>query len=367
MRAQRFRQVVLPALIVSGLIGVWASGTLLAGHDGGWVVGDSEAGAWFTWCAPAGLPSVNCAEVVQSRWGSFDVYLLGRRWLVPVSFLGLAYFLGVTVWLALVRLPETRADRIWRLFAVGLVGGGAVSVFLTVNMLRTVGSWCPLCLLAHMANGVIVLGMAGAWWTSPQRPTSSTGLVPPPIVAQFRRRLRMAGALAIAVAIAGSWQLYESITKARYEWRRRAGLESVLAQIQSDPDRLLREFYAQPLVDGSEVPSQDGSEQAAIIIFTESECPSCLCLARAWSETLMPAFQHRARVDVRRLSENRSLAEQWGVREAPAVFLNGRRVPPLCLNSETFWRAMGEKLHRNKSLASAQMPPAGGGGGRKHE
>lgn len=366
MRAQRFRQLVLVALIVFGLIGVWASGTLLAGHDGGWAAGDPEAGAWFSWCAPAAPRSVNCADVVQSRWGSFDVYLLGRRWLVPVSFLGLAYFLGVTVWLAMVRLPETRPDRIWPLFALVLIAGGTVSVFLTVNMLRTVDSWCPLCLLAHLCNAIIVLGMAAAWWTSPQRPNPSTGSAPPSIVAQLRWRLQMAGALTIALAIAGTWQHYESVTKARFEWRRRAGLEIVLTELQSNPDRLLREYYAQPVVSALAAGSLPvGADGTGIVIFTENDCRSCLCLARSWSETLMPAFRHQAHIAVRRLSENRSLAQQWGVREAPAVFLNGRLVPPLCLNSETFWRAIGEELNHQGSAAAAQVTLGGSRSGER--
>lgn len=366
MRAQRFRQFILPALIVSGLIGVWASGTLLAGHDGGWVVGDIGTNAWFTWCAPATLPSANCAEVVQSRWGSFDVTLLGRRWLVPVSYLGFAYFLGLTIWLALARLPDSRADRTWPALGAVLAVGGAASAFLTVHMLRMVDSWCPLCLLAHSANGAMALGTAAAWWTLPQRAADSTNVGLPPAVVQLRRRVHLAAALTIGVAIAGSWLYYESVSKARHEWRRRAGLEAVLAQIQSDAKRLLREFRAQPVVgELADAASHEGVQDVAIVVFTEDDCRACNCLARAWSETLMPAFNHHARIEVRKVSEHTELAGQWGVAEAPAVFLNGRRVPPLCLNSETFWRAIGEDLNHNNSLANAQVrfggPHSGGG------
>lgn len=32
-----------------------------------------------------------------------------------------------------------------------------------------------------------------------------------------------------------------------------------------------------------------------------------------------------------------------GIEEAPAVLVNGRLVPPMCLKSEAFWRAIGSK------------------------
>ncbi|MCH7703467.1 MAG: DsbA family protein [Planctomycetes bacterium] len=40
------------------------------------------------------------------------------------------------------------------------------------------------------------------------------------------------------------------------------------------------------------------------------------------------------------LAEDRALARRLAVSETPTVFLDGRRVPDLCVNSAVFWRAI---------------------------
>ena len=45
------------------------------------------------------------------------------------------------------------------------------------------------------------------------------------------------------------------------------------------------------------------------------------------------------------LSEDRALARRLAVSETPTVFLDGRRVPDLCVNSAVFWRAIARGFH----------------------
>jgi hypothetical protein len=60
----------------------------------------------------------------------------------------------------------------------------------------------------------------------------------------------------------------------------------------------------------------------------------------------VPRFLADMRSDrVRRtVQEDMELAAQIGIHQAPTVFLNGRRVPDLCLTSRAFWKRMASEL-----------------------
>jgi len=47
---------------------------------------------------------------------------------------------------------------------------------------------------------------------------------------------------------------------------------------------------------------------------------------------------------VQRIARDCRLAEALGIDSAPAAYLNGRRVPALCLNSEVFWKAISKQM-----------------------
>lgn len=59
------------------------------------------------------------------------------------------------------------------------------------------------------------------------------------------------------------------------------------------------------------------------------------------------------------LTRDAELARRLGVTSAPAVFLNGRRVPELCLTSTVFWKAIGRRDSAD-SLASASNSTGAG-------
>jgi len=52
------------------------------------------------------------------------------------------------------------------------------------------------------------------------------------------------------------------------------------------------------------------------------------------------------------IERDRELAESLGIQATPAVFVNGRRVPDLCLRSSTFWAAIGRGERPEFNLAS---------------
>ena len=95
-------QLIRFSLLALSILGVCITGLMVADHDGPWKVDGSEAGILLQICESASIPSVSCADVVGSRWGSFDFYLGARRILVPTSFVGLVYFVALSAWLWIV-------------------------------------------------------------------------------------------------------------------------------------------------------------------------------------------------------------------------------------------------------------------------
>ncbi len=55
----------------------------------------------------------------------------------------------------------------------------------------------------------------------------------------------------------------------------------------------------------------------------------------------------------RRVRDDITLAARLGVTAAPAIFLDGRRVPDLCATSPVFWTAVAEKLTDESALTAA--------------
>ena len=49
-----------------------------------------------------------------------------------------------------------------------------------------------------------------------------------------------------------------------------------------------------------------------------------------------------------------ALAAELGVTGTPAVFLNGRRVPRLCLHNSVFWEAIAAELRSSSFLSAAE-------------
>ena len=95
-RPSSYRRIICITLALA-LSGAFVCGTLLAAHGGGWRT-DSEPGGLFTsLCNSPRTPSATCAEALDGRWGAVDFALGGRIYLVPTSFVGLAYFASIAI------------------------------------------------------------------------------------------------------------------------------------------------------------------------------------------------------------------------------------------------------------------------------
>ena len=423
---------MLPLAVAAAAVGAWASGTLLAEHAGGW--GDAAGGSSFLlqFCESESVPGGRCADALASRWGSFDVTVAGRQVVVPAALLGLGYFVAVGLWLVLLGTRGITADA-WlrRLTVVGLTFGLLASIGFAGVMIFSLQQWCPLCGVAHAANLILFvagLGICFGWGESrggrAQENAFARGLQTACTLSAWRHRQGMTAVAAIGLALAGLWFYYDTNMETRRQWRKAYALKQAFAELENDPDFVLREFFAQPVVDaalGEGASSSTGDAEPRVVVFSDFLCRACNCFEVRWSDVLLPALTGRAQVEYRhlprladdgtdaaasaparaavaaylqggreaednmrwllfarrklwpdlpyeelaeraglngaqlrrdmqseavsrRIEQDRELANVLGVTELPAVYLNGRRVPDLCLRSEVFWSRVGDAL-----------------------
>ncbi len=438
MTSPKSIQVPLIFIIGCALIGVVASGALLIDHDGGWDSERSGVAAILGLCDSIALPSTSCAEVVGSKWGSVDFLLGGKKYLVPTSFVGLSYFAAIAIWFGVLGFLRAGTRRLWGVSVWAVALGAVVSVALVTVMVGTLSHWCPLCGVAHVANGAILIAAIVVWRRLCIAESPSDG------VANSTWRGMTFRAVAVAtVAIVGvtvmNWSYYDAMRSAKRQWHKVVAYRELIGQMRSDPEFLLREYFAQPVVElGSSSVSAEGMtpDRPRLVVFGDFSCKACACFTRKWDAKYSKAFPEDVAVEVRqaRLAEyvegqlastsdggpiaaalaaeavravggevayqricralqthrksltrdiidvevenlgldldeflneaaselvlqkvesDVALARQLDVGRTPAVFLNGRRVPDLCLKSKLFWEAVAPALtERGEATAS---------------
>jgi len=439
------QRILAGGIIAAAVVGIAVTGTLLSDHDGGWDAGHNLGTAFLLQlCSSDAMPSASCADVVASRWGSFDVYVGTRRILVPMSFIGLAYFLTVVIWISFCGLPPPRAK--WRRRGVMLFAtcGVLVSIWLTGVMVASLHAWCPLCVIAHGANVAILAGLVLAMRVG--RCASMAR------IAGVRRtrhhpdlRLGLLALGTIVAAIAVSWLHFDTVIEARRQWRRASGLKHAIEAIQGDAAFTIREFFAEPV---RKVPLHDTPPDDArptMVVFRSFESDASACFEQDWRDEFSqyaggamrieyrqtpleliraieagrpiddtqtatlrameaarlqrnpPGYDRlavalfrsrkrtgtadvadlatRAGLDADRLvrdmdndsvrrtvMQDLSLAAALGIDHTPAIFIEGRRVPNLCVKSTAFWAAIANQPGLAASFVSLDRTWTDGAG-----
>lgn len=429
-------------VVVLAVAGAWICGSMLLERDGGWQVADAASGliggdGGCSW-EPAG--TLSCSEVVGSRWGSFDVYLGGKRFLVPTSFLGLAYFTCVALWFGLITPPALWGKWITRATALGIAAGAVVSVLFLLLMGTQLRSWCSGCVYVHVINGAIILASIPTMRRRGRPHGSGTPLVSwaeLPQIRQLRRRA-VGGTIAVGAAMTTLlWMYYDAGAHARREWRDARRAANVIQTLKDDAHLMMAWFEHQPRVADGLVLQQAGFNPSNIgprvDVFTSLNDPRANCfearMARLANTTLggwtvarhmLPARRTRAReieptltsrsiedvtayhaaasqgggygaamirkalqrrtgiggggageatdyrllaesveLDAERLARDMhsmslrarvegdvALARAMQAEDTPAVFVDGKRVPALCVISELFWTTLADKFAR---------------------
>ncbi|NOT00631.1 MAG: thioredoxin domain-containing protein [Phycisphaerales bacterium] len=286
--------LLIPVAVLLAFSGAIVCSALLARH-----LGANNTPAWAAALCAAGADSGGgCDAVLTSRWASLPpTRTVGPNWRVqfPVAGLGLTYFTFLLIWFIGVGRPDFNGRR-WHLLpiVVGTVGL-ATSIAYVAVMAWVIRAWCPLCLSAHVVNGllfVVVLLLRPLRPRAPvDRDVHREG-PPPPIHAYptFRH-----ATVTIALAVAAIGLMNQSSTTDRWKDQSRR-LEQMLVEIRDDSTALpamLAADSAHDVVIRPDDPIRDGGPNAAtLVIWSDFQCSKCRAFADALRDRYRPAFEN---------------------------------------------------------------------------
>lgn len=456
------------------LLGAYVSGELLSLHDGGWQAADgADAPLLISLCHQLS-GSAGCDEISRNRWASFDVYLGGRRVLVPTAFLGLAWFVGLAAWMLSTNVGQEGGRQHWRMLIVAC----GISVLLSIGfaglMVLGYAPVCLLCLVAHALNGCILGLMLLAGRAARRHAGSSGGEL---VVADSgdrgvarRPRRASSGGLAVVIAVAGLWLYYDATRTAKHYFKEAEAALAAIDSLQENEALMLALFDAQSiepaLAQAADTWRQtDASSRQMIrarddrspnqrpgpprlVLFSDYHCPACACFEKIMRQQIAPHFGEALQVEYRHfwrggdhlltidptefapgverpgatnrseqsaraalaayqlggpsafaayrtslyrhrhdepapnyaklasdigldpadhaeamksdevtayLASSRRLADALQLTHTPAVFLGGREVPPICLRSKAFWRAIAQRYAGDPESAASTI------------
>ena len=361
-------RMLLLGILVLIASGAWISGQLLKRHADLWSTGgpgrgapasNVEGGLFERVCRATESLGLDCTAADKSGWAelsipvpiaSRDLSVHVRKVVVPVAFLGLAYFVFLGTWFVFVGPPRpSGASRpltstikdgqsavdveSWHRIplAVGWVGA-AVSVLYLVVMIADIAPACGWCEAAHVVNLLMVLAIRRlyrqscrcwigppkadlrsrfalfhrkrswlAWLLTWRRPSSARLGMPPTTVSTVPESRLAVHAVVFALILIGSLWLYRHQQLAMgSRLRALVPYQQMVSTLRADPEFLLREHYAQPLHRIPALSDDPAAEsRPRLVVFTDFQCGACYCNAMQLREQVLPAFDGRLTVDVR--------------------------------------------------------------------
>ncbi len=346
--------------ILLGLAGAVISYNLLVKH-----VETSTGISWFDATCEATdeeESARSCDEVMASAWGTLPpvptsvapskryepVSVLGAFKMRPrpVALFGMLYFTVMTAWYVAVGRPDYRR-RYWQLLplTLNILGVGGALFFSYIMFFTELQAWCPWCLVAHVCNGVMLVGSVLLWPRTDGRLSRRTAHDTSDGVAEgqgakastllnrcaeslcegtgvgcnpgcdgevARRAEASAGhdtahhpygrlvfvvLLAVGALIAAEGYHYEYLSKARDHEQLRAAfakLDGEMKQVRNHAKTLFSLFQASekkdiPLRDDAPV-KNPGPDHLVAVVISDFRCPHCARFAEYMKEVVEPMF-----------------------------------------------------------------------------
>lgn len=320
-------------LVVVGVMlcicGAVISGALLKEHAGPWPSlepAKGEHSLFSRLCGEGANGESGCAAVLKSNWSAveFDVPILTRglsisrsRVVVPVAFIGLAYFVFLGVWYAFAGPPQSWGR--WRFVPFIVVLGGACGSFaLLWVIIFKLESRCTWCIITHVINGLLMLGTLAIW---PRRHELSDEIVSGGQRGDRGRYAQITltpqGAFRITgfavLVIMGLWMYRGAKLDTRQQVAKLLPYKKFVNQRMDDPAFLVREFLAEPELEVPLPTSGHGDESTrdvpTVTIFTDFQCSYCACFAHNWITEYRPRWTGPLRVSLRHLPLNQACNE----------------------------------------------------------
>ena len=297
--------------------GAWICAELVKEQAGPWPSSGQTSGASTGLCGVGPDGRSACAKVFNSKWSAVDFNIplpthnLTVRWsrvVLPVAFIGLAYFVFLGAWHAFAGSPRSWGRRWFLVPLTTVLAGGCGSVVFLWVLLFEVQAPCNWCLATHAINGLILLGTLCLW---PRKPAPATLAAPAPCIEAFApgQRLGLTTGAALRVMgfavllILGLWVYRGAKLDIRRQVARLMPYKEFVDRRQEDPAFLLREHYAQPQLAiparSAATESETAPGRPRLVIFTDFQCPHSACFASRWRREFRDHWDGPLRMELR--------------------------------------------------------------------
>jgi predicted DsbA family dithiol-disulfide isomerase len=299
MLSKLHRNLLSVCIVIFCLAGAWMSGQLVQMHDRGPSADSSHPGLLARLCRSVAGGESGCEGTVHSAWSeiSFKVPVLTggltvslRGVTLPVAFVGLAYFVCLGAWFALIGGPRPRGGAWHRMvLAVAICGVGASSFFLGLMAFGR-APWCVGCALVHVVNLLLV---AAIWilCVAPVPTTPSQDSALPLMPAMLSAREAWTAILVALVLVAGLYSYRHESLVHRNDVRLLEPYKEIVLSLQRDPELLIKAYLAQPWhrIDprGDEAKSPSRHH---LVMFTDFECEACYLHSHIIRDQVTKAF-----------------------------------------------------------------------------
>jgi protein-disulfide isomerase len=265
-------------------------------------------------CQAVERVGLSCTGATKGRWTevslpipvpSTDFTIAMRPVVIPVAFLGLAYFVFMGVWFAFIGRPRPYGYT-WYLVPLVLgLCGGAVSLFFLGAMAFRVAPPCLWCLVVHVVNFLMVQAIrrlcAGATSLDTTAAPASSAVSPRQVARTILTSREVVTVAAFSlILIVGLWAYRRERLALQDRYYRLLPYRHLITSLREDPEFLLREYYAQPQHQIPARPQEPVAEgQPRLVVFTDFECSACYCNSVDVREQIARTFNGRLAVLIR--------------------------------------------------------------------
>ena len=347
---------------------------------------------------PATAGGASCDTVLASRWATIpprpavDDELPAKphpqvaQISIPAAYLGFVYFISLAIWFLFVGRP-TPDRREWYRIPLGFViCGVGSSVFFTFIMFTQNDEWCPWCMVTHVINFLILIGMImlrpvrvealSPVPTDPIEPCSAeaavgatgtvgakgapagTAEVSEPVRPHPSYRLAAACVLLSAATCAMVWNGY-AVQVVR---RQKQVLDGELEKFRENVQFLFAAYKSGPEVKIQIRPDDpqyaNGEVLCPLVVFSDFQCPSCGGFARQLEKQIRPLFHDHLRITWKHypLSTDCNKTIRNNVHPEACAAARAAEAARMQGGSEAFWRAHDILFKAGRKLKDFDYP-----------
>ena len=335
-----------------------------------------------TSAGPTGRGGASCDTVLASRWATIPprpavddespekLEPQVAQISVPAAYLGFVYFISLAIWFLFVGRP-TPDRREWYRIPLGFViCGVGSSVFFTFIMFTQNDEWCPWCMVTHVINFLILIGMI---MLRPERAEATAdatdavgaedahvGAAEPsaPVRTHPSYRLAAACVLLSAATCAMVWNGY-AVQVVR---RAKQAVDNEVEKFRGNVQFLFAAYQSGPEVKVNIRPDDpqyaNGEVLCPLVVFSDFQCPSCGGFARQLEKRVQPLFHDHLRITWKHfpLATDCNKTIRYNVHPEACTAARAAEAARVQGGSEAFWRAHDILFKAGRKLKDFDYP-----------